>query len=268
MKPVVGQQYQQLGMVTASLGGTACGEVFLIQTAAHGDAALKVPHDLQNPDQRLFLEQEREILLALNGHPNIVQLIASGTVGQMPWLLLELLQKRPPRAQTPAPDAIAQLADLCSALEVAHGHGFVHRDLHPTNIMTSSNHWKIIDWGASYRPGSALPNALLATLGTPPITAPEAWQGTVDDPRSDLYSLGCCLYWFLTGHFPFGEVGTRKAIAAKHLNDPIPLITTHIPQAPADYQALVNDLLEKAPANRIQTAGIVRQRLLALPPIP
>lgn len=267
MKPVPGQKFQELGEVRSGLGGTACGEVFLISTADYGNAALKVPNDLQNPEHTRFLEQERVVLELLNGHPNVVRLIASGKVGSMPWLLLELLQRRPARKEVASAEAIVQLADLCAALEVAHSHGIVHRDIDPTNIMTAEGHWKLIDWGASYRPGSVVSENVLASLGTPSVTAPEAWQGTVNDPRSDLYSIGCCLYWFLTGHFPFGEAGTRLALAEKHQRDPVPSMITHLPQASAEYQALVNRLLEKDPDKRIQTAAEVRESLMALPPL-
>ena len=251
----------------AKLGGTSCGEVFRVTTTTHGDVAMKVPVDPTNADQVALLKQEGQILHALNNNPNIVRFLAEGTVNGSPWLLLELLQKRTPITQLSTATIVAQLADICSALDVAHQHGIVHRDLDLTNIMaTALGQWKIIDFGAAYLPGSPIPKAVLAALGTASIMAPEAWNGVVDDPRSDLYSLGCCLFRFMSNAYPFGET-PRNTVRDRHLNDPVPAVARQN-GPPQELLDLINDLLKKNPNNRIQSAADVKQRLLALPPIP
>lgn len=264
MKLVVGQA---ISMTTvARLGGTACGEVFQVKTSTHGDVAIKVVLDPTNADQVSLLKQEGQILRALN-HPNVICLHCDGTVNGSPWLLLELLQKRTPINQLPTATIVAQLADLCSALDIAHQQGIVHRDLDLTNIMsTAAGQWKIIDFGAAYMPHSPIPHAVLAALGTPSIMPPEAWSGVVDDPRSDLYSLGCCLFRFMSTTYPFGE-SPRNMVRDRHLNEPVPAVVRQ-QGPPQQLLDLINDLLEKDPNNRIQSAADVRQRLLNLPPIP
>lgn len=265
MKPVPGQTYSMTNV--ARLGGTSCGEVFRVTTTTYGDAAMKVPLDPTNAGQGALLKQEGQILRILNDNPNVVRLHAEGTVNGSPWLLLELLQKRNPIDQLSTATIVAQLADLCSALGAAHQRGIVHRDLDLTNIMaTPVGQWKIIDFGAAYLPGSPIPNAVLAALGTPSIMAPEAWNGVVDDPRSDLYSLGCCLFRFMSTAYPFGET-PRNNVRDGHLNDSVPAVVRQN-EPPQELLDLIDILLEKNPNNRIQTAADVRHRLLALPPIP
>lgn len=270
MNLVVGQQIQLDGEygVVSTIAERACGELFQVRSGDQPPQVLKVPRPRHDANSRSLVHQEGDALSTIGDHPNIVQLLGRGATDAVPWLRMELLERRVPFDQQSKAAAVAELADLCLALAAAHGHGIVHRDLDPSNIMRLGDTWKIIDWGAAYLPGSAVPDAVLAPLHTPSVSAPETSRGTVSDTRSDLYSLGCCFFWFLTRNFPYGEVGTRAELAERHANRPIPQIADRIPGIHAAYQNLLDGLLAKAPGGRIPAAGEVRERLLALPPLP
>ncbi|MEZ4655038.1 MAG: serine/threonine-protein kinase [Candidatus Eisenbacteria bacterium] len=133
----------------------------------------------------------------------------------------------------PAPRAVHLLKQASHSLLDAHQHGFIHRDVKPANLFTCRrgpdyDFVKVLDFGlvkdTSGRSGvdSQLTQDGIAS-GTPAFMSPEAAVGrSVDDPRSDLYSLGCVAYWLVTGQLVF-EGASGMAILLQHSKDaPIP----------------------------------------------
>lgn len=159
------------------------------------------------------------------------------------------------------------LADSCAiahgialALECVHEHGMVHRDVKPSNIMVGCDGvTKLVDLGLA-RLMDPMPLAnddLTQTgqlMGTPDYMAPEqATDSRFVDIRSDLYSLGCTLYQFLTGHAPFSEYSSilQKAIAQVQKSPPpIREVRAEVPEALA---AIIERLLAKSPSDRYHT---------------
>jgi serine/threonine-protein kinase len=168
------------------------------------------------------------------------------------------------------------LYQVSHSLEEAHRAGLVHRDIKPRNILLAKvgleyDFAKVLDFGLVKTAHPDDPERTVttvdgATTGTPAYLSPEVAMGNrTIDGRSDLYSLGCTAYFLLTGRMVF-DAPTPTAYAIAHVQTPPPPMSerSELP-IPAGLEAIVMQLLEKDPANRIQTAQEVARRLRALP---
>src|SRR2546428_8785286 len=121
----------------------------------------------------------------------------------------------------------AQAVEIClpvlAALDHAHGHGIVHRDVKPENILIArSGSVKVADFGlARAYADSYVSQAEGTVTGTVQYLAPEQIQGEPADPRTDLYAVGVVMFECLTGRAPFGGE-TSLAIAYQHLTNRVP----------------------------------------------
>ncbi len=205
-------QYRELGS-----GGFAT--VYAANEVAQGrQVAVKVLRAVDDAARRRF-DRERRTMGLTTGHPNIVTLFRSGYTanGNRPFLVMEYLpggslQDRIDRTgPMDWPAAIGLILPIADALGFSHGHGIVHRDVKPANILLSASGVpKLTDFGISAIAEGTVTNQVAYSLSyTPPETfgaLPDAASGEVADPRdgrSDLYSLGATLYALGTGAPPF-----------------------------------------------------------------
>jgi serine/threonine-protein kinase PpkA len=139
-----------------------------------------------------------------------------------------------------------------------HGVGVLHRDLKPGNIMLRcDNTVALIDFGLARRLRINMNlTAHGAILGTPYYMSPEQGHGGEVDERSDIYSLGVIFFEMLTGKKPYRSDSAMEIIY-KHAQAPIP----PLPGRLARYQSLINMMMAKEPANRIQSAVEVEEWL-------
>jgi serine/threonine protein kinase len=149
-------------------------------------------------------------------------------------------------------DIVAQIAD---ALDFAHSKGIVHRDVKPANIIIiEGNRAKITDFGiAKIASGVANLTSTGQFLGTPNYMAPEQIKGAPVDGRTDIFSLGICLYECLTRRKPFGG-DSLTSISYKIVHEPFPPLHEINPQIPEGYAEVVAFCLAKDPARRYQRA--------------
>jgi len=223
--------------------------------------AVKVLYGSDEPFVRRF---EREALaVGTLSHDNILALYDFGE--QRPWYYLvmpyveggTLRDYLLRRERLTLEEAASFLDQIASALQYAHDHGVVHRDVKPSNILLRlDGHAYLVDFGLAKAKMEAesLTHAG-AMIGTPEYMAPEQSNG-LHDYRSDIYSLGIILYQMLTGRVPF-TAESPVAISLKHIQtQPTPprQLNTDIPQSIED---VILKALEKDPNERYQEARIL-----------
>jgi len=260
--PLLGDRYT----IERELGRGGMATVFLAHdTRQDRPVALKVLH----PDLAAAVGPERfrrEIEIAASlSHPHILPLYDSGEAdGQlyyvMPYVTGESLRERLEREhQLPIDEALRITCEVASALDYAHRHDIVHRDVKPENILLEDGHAVVADFGIA-RALSASSAAARITqtgvaLGTPLYMSPEqAFADRQVDGRSDEYSLACVLYEMIAGHPPF--VGPNaQAIMARHSLDSVPSLQVVRATVPNDVEDVIMRALSKAPVDRFATVG-------------
>ena len=222
-------------------------------------------------------EQEVQLLASLN-HPNTVTIHDYGrTADGSFYYAMELLDgmdlEKLVATDGPQPPArvIHILEQAVRGLAEAHGVGLVHRDIKPANIFLCKR-WgdhdfvKVLDFGLAKDNATPSPSVTAeeTVLGTPLYISPEALKGAHGvDVRSDIYSLGAVAYYMLAGR-PVFEGRTAVEVCAHHLcTEPVPPAERLGKPLPADLEAIVLRCLAKSPAERYQTAGEMRDALIA-----
>jgi serine/threonine protein kinase len=177
----------------------------------------------------------------------------------------------------PAPRAVHLVAQVASALDAAHADGLIHRDVKPSNALTTGEDHDdfvyLVDFGivASTVPGSTALTATGSTVGTLEYMAPERFGNGPHDHHVDIYALGCLLHELLTGSQPF-PADSLPALLNAHLNATPPRPTATHAELPARLDDVVARAMAKDPAERFATAGelarAARGALAAPPPVP
>jgi serine/threonine protein kinase len=159
-------------------------------------------------------QQEREILATLD-HPNIARLLDGGSTAEgLPYFVMEYVAGEPidiwcDRHKLNVAQRLELFRGVCAAVEYAHRHGFVHRDLKPGNILvTAEGQPKLLDFGIAKILRAPEDQTVYVTrsglhLMTPEYASPEQVRGEAITTLSDVYSLGIILYELLTGHRPY-----------------------------------------------------------------
>ncbi|HEV8166400.1 MAG TPA: Stk1 family PASTA domain-containing Ser/Thr kinase [Actinomycetota bacterium] len=230
--------------------------------------AIKVLQSQYARDQSFLLRFKREAQAAASlSHPNVVAVYDTGSEDGTNFIVMEYVDGRTLkdiiRQEGPLyPARAAEIcADVCAALVAAHARGLIHRDIKPGNVMlTPDGKVKVMDFGIARATTSETITQTAAVIGTAQYISPEQAQGQAVDYRSDLYSLGCCLYEMLTGTVPFTGA-TPVAIAYKHVReDPTPPRMLN-PDVPPPLEAICLKAMAKLPDNRYQTAAEFRSDL-------
>jgi serine/threonine-protein kinase len=192
-------------------------------------------------------------------HPAIVAVHDVGEAEGRPFMVMEyieggtladlLLGGRP----LPLADAAGIVAQVCGALDYAHRHGVVHRDIKPRNILIGQpGITKVTDFGTARILGAS--HTQTGTMmGTPAYMSPEMVRGQAADPRSDLFSLGVVLYETLTGVNPFNATDLA-AVLYRIVNTDPPSVRHHNPGLPPALDGVVRRALAKEPEARYATA--------------
>jgi TolB-like protein/tetratricopeptide (TPR) repeat protein/tRNA A-37 threonylcarbamoyl transferase component Bud32 len=202
--------------------------------------------------------QEIKFVAGLN-HPHILPLHDSGEADGflyyvMPYVEGETLRERLKREkQASVEETLALAESVAGALDHAHRHGVIHRDVKPENILLQEGQAVVTDFGVARpltRTAAESRTEAGIAVGTPEYMSPEACTGDRDlDGRSDEYALACVLYEMLAGHPPF-TAPVPQAVAARHVSDAVPPLATVRPDIPANMSRAIMTALAKDPNGR------------------
>ncbi len=265
--------------VEREVGRGGMAQVFLARDKKYGR---RVAIKIMDPDISSAVGPERFLrevqITAQLQHTNIVPLLDSGEAegllyAVMPYIEGESLRDRMMCCgRVSVAEAASIACEVADALEYAHRHGVVHRDVKPENILLSNGHAVVADFGVARAvelSGGATLTGIGLPIGTVAYMSPEqATSAAGVDGRSDIYSLGCVLYEMLAGRMAFSGP-TLKSVLTQQLTSDPPLEHLEAAEVPPGLITTVRRSMEKAPEDRFQTAGALaealRETLGALP---
>ncbi|MGE0784724.1 MAG: serine/threonine-protein kinase [Sandaracinaceae bacterium] len=264
----------------ARLGAGGMGEVFEATHVALGRrvAVKRLAAHLAGERQHLARFHREAILASSLEHPHIVPVIDIDTEAEPPFYVMEL-QDGPTvsdrvRAEGPLPpaSAIRMGRQVLSALSAAHARGIVHRDVKPSNIVSTRGYdggevAKLVDFGIAHLASSPSHQRLTATgqiLGTPRYLAPEQADGGAVDARTDVYGVAATMFAAIAGRPPFdGTPG--EILAAKFDPESVPDLAAERPDL-GPLGAVLRRAMDPDPANRFASAAAMEEALAACEP--
>lgn len=233
----------------------------------HQTVAIKVLREeyAEDPEYKERFRREGEVCRKLS-HPNVVNLIDAGEVGDVSYLAMEYVDGQTLKELITQTGGIAQedavrfTLQILAALGHAHQRGIIHRDVKPQNVMVSrAGQVKVGDFGIA---GMADTKTLTTdgnVMGSVHYFSPEQAKGMRATEASDLYSVGVILYEMLCGHVPF-EGETAVSVAMMHLMEPPKPIEEQAKVSPA-VAMIVAKSLQKLPQQRYQSADAMARDL-------
>ena len=253
------------------IGGGGMGSIFRARhRSVHRIVALKVLNAermASDIDRQRF--QNESATVARLDHPNIVPVFEVGEVDQTPYFTTKLvspgsLEQNSHRLSGDFDRIADTLRQISLAVHYAHQHGVLHRDLKPSNVLIDEHNVPYVaDFGLARILGDACRLTLSGDLiGTPVWMPPE-----FADPRgrdatiaSDVYGLGAILYFLITGHAPHVGRTLVETLSAIRENDPpSPRLLNH--KIPVDLDLICRRALDRVPARRYETAGMLAEDL-------
>ncbi|HHV44654.1 MAG TPA: Stk1 family PASTA domain-containing Ser/Thr kinase [Firmicutes bacterium] len=200
-------------------------------------------------------------------HPNVVNIYDVGEEDGIYYLVMEYLAGTDlktlikQRGKLSVGQGLWVAAEIAKALEHAHAHKIVHRDIKPHNIvLTRDGRIKVTDFGIARAVSSSTLTQTGFVLGSVHYSSPEQVSGGQISGAADLYSLGVVMYEMFTGHLPF-EGETPVSIALKHLREEPPAIESLRPDLPAKVALIVKKAMAKDPKDRFANAGQLLQAI-------
>ena len=234
-----------------------------------------------SPEWRRRFEREARVLSAL-AHPNVVTITDFGIDGDVPYLVMELLQGKTladlinegPVSPARALDIVGQ---TLRGLAFAHRQGIAHRDLKPANIFLQAlpdhaDHVRLLDFGtAKFLEGANAPSPaenlsrVGVVFGTPSYMAPEQARAERVDARADIYAAGAILFQLLAGRLPY-VADTPEGLMEAHVSEPVPSLAAVRPDLSIArlVQPVINRAMAKKPASRYPQAQWMLSALEAI----
>jgi serine/threonine-protein kinase len=273
--------------VLAPLGQGGMAEVYKgYQPSLDRYVALKILTPRSSTDAAFAERFQREATaIAKLRHPNIVQVYDFGTAEGLTYMVMELIggptlrdrmsDLRARSQLVPRDEVLTITRDVAAALDYAHAHGLIHRDVKPANILlrleesptsdfqpltsgtqlsTSEPYAVLTDFGVVKMLEGVQFTATGMTLGTPDYMSPEQASGEEVTHLGDVYALGVIVYEMLVGQLPFSS-DTPLAVLLMHISDPPPPARTIVPDLPHGVDEVLTRALAKSPRERFPSAG-------------
>lgn len=236
------------------------------------EVAIKVlPREfLHDPTFLERFSQEAQVIARLE-HRNILPVYDYGETDGLPYIVMRYmphgsLRDRLDKASgigLPIPEIVKTIRQIAEALDFAHDHNVVHRDLKPGNVLLDDvGNAYLSDFGIAKVIEVSMTFSGTLVMGTPSYMAPEQVRGGKLSARTDVYALGAMLFEMLVGHPPF-EADDPLALAYLHVNEPVPQLADSRPSLPAGMQAVIERAMAKDPDERFQSASELANNLFA-----
>jgi len=276
VQDALGDAYRLIEM----LGRGGMGIVFRArETALDREVALKVLaiDPILAPDAYAHFEREAKLAAHLD-HPNIVPIYAVGQSHGIAYFAMRFVrggtleQMLMEHRSIPFARTIEILRDVASALDYAHQHGVIHRDIKPGNVLLSdAGHAVVSDFGIARSVGGAggiegTISPTNAILGSPGYMSPEQWQSGEVVAKSDQYALGVMAFQMLTGQRPF-EAAQVQDLMRMHVSGPIPQARVVRPDLPAHIDVALRRAMSKTAALRFPSATAFVEALAGQRPV-
>ena len=270
MLALVRQAFTGRYEVEREIGRGGNARIFLAREPGGRLVALKILH----PELLVSVAADRflrEIQIASRlDNPHIAKILDSGEQGWLVYYVMSyvegatLRERLDTTRQLPLSETLRIACDVLDALDHAHGHGIIHRDVKPANIVLSSSGAVLLDFGiarAVIASGSDQLTRSGIAVGTSTYMSPEQITALSDiDSRSDLYSVGCVLYECLAGEPPYAH-RNEAVVLQLHLTQPAPDVRHRRPETPADLATTITKGLAKSRDDRWPSAAAMREAL-------
>jgi serine/threonine protein kinase len=263
---IPGERYIGKYRVKSELGRGGMGAVYLAEQPGLGrEVAIKELIQSADPLALKRFLQEAQVM-ARTSHPNLVQVHDMELQGNINYLVLEFVRGRSLRdwmnqgVPIPPPQVFAVMHGVLQALDYAHRHAIVHRDMKPENVLIADEGMvKVADFGIARLMddtgvgGTATMTG--TTVGTPQYMSPEQVASSKVDGRSDLYSAGIMFYELVAGQPPFSasEADGPFTLMAKHVQAPPKPPSVFQPGLNPELEQIILKALAKRPEDRFQT---------------
>ncbi len=239
-----------------------------VDLTANETVAIKILRDEYCSDEEFIKRFNNEAKAAASlSHPNIVKIYDVGSEGDVPYIVMEYVEGVTLEDYIAAlqtlrwKDALKVAAQILAAVDHAHRHNIIHRDIKPMNIMVADNGViKLTDFGIARAVSTATKSANNDSAGSVHYLSPEQARGGFVDERSDIYSIGITLYEMVTGVVPY-DGDSHVSIALKHIDGKIVPPREVDPEIPFGVNDLIVIATKKDPAARFQSARDMLVRL-------
>jgi len=261
----IGSTIDERYRITARIGHGGMAEVYeATDIISKKTLALKFIREdiMSNPVNVKRFTNEATTAAQLN-HPNIVRIFNHGAYDGRPYIAFEYVKGQSLsdvldfRTSLPILETIDIMIQLCQALECAHSHGIIHRDIKPNNIFyLPDGSIKLSDFGIAQSVEFSEKENLTSAdglIGSVHYMAPELAKGKLATVQSDIYAMGCTMFEILTGKVPFSKKSPVDVCVA-HIKEPFPSAKKFIPTLPKEIDRIIQKACKKDINARYQSA--------------
>jgi tRNA A-37 threonylcarbamoyl transferase component Bud32 len=243
-------------VIVSEIGRGGYGAVYRAhQARLERDVAIKVLHPQHDDKDDTVVRFRREALATASlSHPNVLPVFDFDFDQELGlwFLVMQYVPGGRSLEDVPTPlepfKAAQLIGGIAGALDAAHLHGIIHRDVKPANVLLDGERPLLTDFGIAYLGTVTAITGIGVAIGTPAFMSPEQALGREVVPQSDQYALGVMAYSLLLGRLPFE--GAAPALLYQHVHEPVPPLDTVDPRFPAPLAAAVRRAMSNAPEER------------------